>query len=176
MHKGQSDSVARAVKRDFMKGSRKGNCFVCGIPGYFSKDCRRREAAQCRKCGEKGHFVRACKRQRDGGRHESVVMGPTLASPDEEHWAALNQWKTAGVLEDSGCTEHIVTNIDAFLDFVPIPSVIRNPNGEASRVVGRDCVGISITSNKEEFQCELNNILCVPDYSSKLLSVSRCTE
>ena len=67
-------------------------------------------------------------------------MGPTLASPDEEHWAALTQWKTAGMLVDSGCTDHIVTNIYAFLDFVPIQSVVRNSNGEASRVVGRGCV------------------------------------
>ena len=64
-------------------------------------------------------------------------MGPTLATPDEECWAALTQWKTAGMLVDSGCTDHIVTNIDAFLDFLPIQSVVRNPNGEA--VVGRGC-------------------------------------
>ena len=80
------------------------------------------------------------------------------------------------MLVDSGCTDHIVTNIDAFLDFVPIQSMVKNPNGEASRVVGRGCVRISIPSNKGEFQCELKNVLCVPDYSSNLLSVSRCTE
>ena len=107
-----------------------------GIPGHFDKDCRRKETAQCRKCGEKGHLDRACKRQRDGGKQESFAMGPTLASPDEEHWAALTQWKTAGMLVDSGCTGHIWTNIDAFLDFMPIQSVIRNPNGGASREVG----------------------------------------
>ena len=82
-------------------------------------------------------------------------MGPTLATPDEKCWAALTQWKTAGMLVDSGCTDHIVTNIDAFLDFVPIQSVVRNSNGEASRVVGRGCVRISIPSNKGEFQCEV---------------------
>ena len=146
---------------------------MCGIPGHFAKDCRKKETAQYSKCGEKGHLDRACKRQRDGGKHGSVAMGPTLATPDEECWAALTQRKTAGMLVDSGCTDHIVTNIDAFLDFVPIQSVVRNPNGEASRVVGRGCVRISIPSNKGEFQCELKNVLCVPDYSSNLLSVSR---
>ena len=103
-------------------------------------------------------------------------MGPILASPDEEDLAALTQWKTAGMLVDSGCTDHTVTNIDAILDFVPIQSVVRNPNGEASRVMGRGCVRISIPPNKGEFQCELKNVLYVPDYSSNQLSVPRCTE
>ena len=103
-------------------------------------------------------------------------MGLTLASSDEEYSAALTQWKTAGMLVDSVYTDLIVTNIDAFLDFVPIQSVVRNPTGEASRVVGRGCVRVSIPSNKGEIQCELKIALCVPDYSSNLLSVSRCTE
>ena len=96
-------------------------------------------------------------------------MGPALALPDEEYWAALTQWKTAGMLVDSGFTDHIVKNIDTFLDYVPIQPVVKNANGEASIVVGRGCVRISIPSNKGEFQCELKNVLCVPDYSSNLL-------
>ena len=169
--KGQRGSLALAVKRDFKKGPKKGNCCVCEIPGLFSKDCRRKETAQCSKCGEKGLLDRAYKRQRDGGKQESVAMGPTLAYPDEEYWAAFTQWKTAGMPVDSDCTDNIVTNIDAFLGFVPIQSVVRNPNGEASRVVGSGCVRISIPSNKGELQCELKNNLCALDYSSNLLSV-----
>ena len=142
------------------------------IPGHFA---RRKETAKFSKCGEKGHLDRACRRQNDGAKHESVAMGPTLATSEEEYWAALTQWKAAGMLVDRGCTDHIVTNIDAFLDLVPTQSLVRNSNGEASRVVGRGCVRISIPSNKGEFQCELKNVLWVLDYSSNLLLVSRCT-
>ena len=159
-HKGQNGSVALAVKHDFKKGPKKGKYFVCGIPGLFAKDCRRKETAQCSNCDEKGHLDRACKRQRDGGKIESVAMSPTLASPNGKYWAALTQWKTEGMLVDSGCTDHIVTNIDAFQYFVPIQSMLRNPNGEASRVMDRGCVRISIPSNKGEFQCKLKSFVC----------------
>ena len=133
----QSGSVALTVKRDFKKGPKKGNCFVWGIPEHFAKDCRWKESAQCIQCGEKSLLDRICKRKRDGGKPGSVAMIPTLASPDEQYWAVLTQWKTSVMVEDSDCTDHSVTNIDRFLDFVPIQSVVRNPNGEASRVVGR---------------------------------------
>ena len=98
-------------------------------------------------------------------------MGPTLASTNEESWAALTQWKTAGMLVDSGCTNHIVTDIDEFLDFVPIQTVVRNPNGEASRVAGRECVRISIPSNKWEFQCELKIVLCAGLFFKPFISL-----
>ena len=130
---------------------------MCGILGQFVKSYRRKETAQCSKCGEKVHLDWACKRQKDGSKHESWAMEPTLASPDEEYWAAFNQWETAGMLVDSVCTDHIVTNIGVFLDFVLIQSVVINLNGEACvrKVVGRGCVRISIPSNKGQFQCKL---------------------
>ena len=103
-------------------------------------------------------------------------MGTILATPDEEYWAALTLWKTTCMLVDSGCTDHIVTNMDVLLDFVTIQSMLRNPNRVFSIVVGRGSAKISISSHKGECQCKLKNVLCVPDYSSNLLSDSRCTE
>ena len=40
----------------------------------------------------------------------------------------------------------------------------------------RGCAKISIPSNKEEFQCKLKLVSCMPDYSSDLFSVSQCTQ
>ena len=53
-------------------------------------------------------------------------------------------------------------------------------SGQKSQRIGFRSGGQRLCDNqhtlKGEFQCELKNVLCVPDYSSNLLSVSRCTE
>ena len=67
----------------------------------------------------------------------------------------------------------IRTETCSFLDFMLDQSEVRNLNAEVSRTMGKGCMRITIPSNKREFQCELNNVLCVTDYSSILLSVSK---
>ena len=71
---------------------------VYGISGHFVMDCRRKETAQCSKTGEKEKGDSACRRQRDGRKYESVAMGLSLSTPNEEYWAAVAQRKTAGML------------------------------------------------------------------------------
>ena len=45
-------------------------------------------------------------------------MGQFLATPNDE---LVSSYPVEGsMLVESGCTDHRVTNIDAFLDFVPI--------------------------------------------------------
>ena len=150
-HKGQSGSVAMAVKRAWLQeGPQEKKMLCCGIPGYFANNCRWKGQQNAASAVERlGHLDRASKNKRDGGKNESLAMRLTLASTDEEHWAALNQLKTAGILVDNGCTDHIVKSIEAFLGFLPVQFVVSNPNGEASRVVRRGCVRISKPSNKE---------------------------
>ena len=78
------------------------------------------------------------------------AVGLTLATPDEHKWAALTQSKMEGMLVDSHCTNHIEANINAFLDFVPIESVVLNPKGQIFKVV-TSCVGIRTDSDREKF-------------------------
>ena len=90
---------------------------MCGIPEHFAKDCRRQETAQCRKLVAKAHLDRPYIIQGDRVKNESVLMFSTFATPDEEYWVALTQWKTASKLLDIGCPDHIMTNVNALLDF-----------------------------------------------------------
>ena len=64
-------------------------------------------------------------------------MGLNLPTPEQEYWSALKQWKITGMLVNCGCTDYITTNIDAFLDFVLIQSMFRNPYGETGGFGGR---------------------------------------
>ena len=139
------------MRRDFKTGPKRRNCSVCGIPGHFAKDCWRKKTTQCSNCVEIDHIDRACKRQINGGKDESVAIGSNIVYTI---WGTLGSSYT---VEDSshasghGCTNHIVTNFDALLDYVPIKSVVRNPIGKASRVVDRGYMKISIPSNKRNF-------------------------
>ena len=77
------------MKNDFKKGHKNENNFVFEFPGHFVEYCRRKETTQCIKWDEKEYIDRVCKRPRDRGKQESVAMGPTLATPDEENWRLL---------------------------------------------------------------------------------------
>ena len=79
-HKEPSGSVASAVKRDFMKITKREN---------ISKYHRREGSKHCSKCGEKSKVDRASKRQRDGGKPESLAVSSTLSTLYQEYWAAL---------------------------------------------------------------------------------------
>ena len=61
--------------------------------------------------GEKTHLDRAFKRERDEGNRESVAMGSTKATADEEYRAGRTKWKTAGMLVDIGCSGQIMTKM-----------------------------------------------------------------
>ena len=49
------------------KGPRKpkGDCFVCGYPVHFAKQCSKRSSAYCSKCKKKGHLPKACRSKPD---------------------------------------------------------------------------------------------------------------
>ena len=173
-HKRQRGSVVLAVKSDLKKTPKKVNRFVCvWAPWKICQGLQEEEDSTMQQVWwERSPRLGFAKKKR-WSRTWVSGNGSNIGFTRRRTQGSSHP---AGMLVDSGCTDHTVTKIDAFLGFVPIHSVVRNPNREASRVVVRGCVRISITSNKGEFEYELKSVLWVPDYSSNLLSVSRCTE
>ena len=109
--------MAVAVERDFKRGPKRGNCFVCGIPLPKTAGGRRQHDA--------ANVAKTPPRQ---GVQETTRWRQTWVSGNGSNIGFTRRGilcssypvKTSGMQVDSGCTDHIVTNIDAFLDFVPI--------------------------------------------------------
>ena len=170
--------MALRVKSDFKKGAKQWNCFVSGISGHYFKAFRRKETAQGSKCGDRGQIEEANKRKWDGGKHHLVEMSPRLATSDEEYCSfyllEASRQASGQCLHRLHIDKH--PNIDAFLDFLPIQTVLRNENGESCRLAERGSVWISIPSSKREFQCNFKDAFWAADYSSYFLSASWCID
>ena len=100
-------------------------------------------------------------------------MDPILVAPDEDYRTVLTHWRILGMMVESGGTEHIVTSIDAFLDFGTIQSMVINPKGEVSRVMSRGCLKIRNTQTEKNSNANSKNIFV--SIFLNLPPVSRCT-
>ena len=170
-HKGQSGSMALAVKCDFMKGPRKRKLLFVWDPWTLCQELHEEGDSKMQQLWwerSPRQGMQETKRWRQWQwvqlwLYQTRNTGQLLPVEDSRH--ASRQW-----LHRSHSDEHR-----------SVPGLCahslsgQKSNGEASRVVGRSCVRISIPSNKGVFQCELRNFLCVPDYSSNLLSFARWT-
>ena len=114
----------------------KGSCFVCGIPGHFAKQCRKREQAFCQQCKRKGHLAKACR-----GNLSNAGGGPKALAAS--HSAEGTCRKGAHFIVDSGCTDHIVNDQRYFSDLVPCNESVTSAEGSVTKVVGRGTVSAS---------------------------------
>ena len=135
----------------------------------FPGDCRLKETAKGSKCVETGLLDSACRKQRDGGKHQSVAMGPKLTISDEEYLAALTQWKTAGMPVDSGCTDDMMTQ-HRRVPGLCAPSISGQNWQQRSFQICRQrfCEGQQTLKQKRN-QMRTQEHFCVPDYLSNVL-------
>ena len=86
----------------------KGDCFVCGYPGHFTKQCSKRSSAFCSKCKKRGHLPKACR---------SSSKPTTKPNSFSSYSQCMNSGtETSGgtgkpnhLIIDTGCIDHIVT-------------------------------------------------------------------
>ena len=99
----------------------KGDCFVCGNPGHFAKQCSKRSSAYCRKCKKKGHLPKAC---RSSGKPDKFLKESNPFSSYSKCMNSGNQTssgtaKPNHLIIDTGCTDHIITQKELFENLQP---------------------------------------------------------
>ena len=152
----------------------KGDCFVCGYPGHFAKQCSKRSSAFCSKCKKRGHLPKACR---------SSSKPTTKPNSFSSYSQCMNSGtetssgtgKPNHLIIDTGCTDHIVTQKELFENLQPCSiRNVKDPKGNLTPVegVGDVPVKLHLKDGKEE-EMILRNVLYVPTYEVNLLSVNR---
>ena len=157
----------------------KGDCFVCGYPGHYAKQCSKRSSAFCSKCKKRGHLPKACRSKPDK---------PTAKDPNS--FASYSQCMSSGtetsrgvgkpnhLIIDTGCTDHIITQKELFENLRPCNiKNVKDPKGNFTPVEGIGDVPVKLyLKNGKEEEMVLRNVLYVPNYEVNLLSVNRCVK
>ena len=152
----------------------KGDCFVCGYPGHFAKQCSKRSSAFCSKCKKRGHLPKACRSSsKPTTKPNSFSSYSQCMNSGTE--ASSGTGKPNHLIIDTGCTDHIVTQKELFENLQPCSiRNVKDPKGNLTPVegVGDVPVKLHLKDGKEE-EMILRNVLYVPTYEVHLLSVNR---
>ncbi|CAB3994020.1 Retrovirus-related Pol poly from transposon TNT 1-94 [Paramuricea clavata] len=155
----------------------KGDCFVCGNPGHFAKQCSKRSSAYCSKCKKKGHLPKACRGS----------SKPDKSTKEPNSFASYSQCMNSGtktssgtgkpnhLIIDTGCTDHIISQKELFENLQPCSiKNVKDPKGNFTPVEGIGDVPVKLhLKNGKEEEMVLRNVLYVPNYEVNLLSVNR---
>ncbi|CAB4002240.1 Retrovirus-related Pol poly from transposon TNT 1-94 [Paramuricea clavata] len=117
----------------------KGDCFVCGNPGHFAKQCSKRSSAYCSKCKKKGHLPKACRGS----------SKPDKSTKEPSSFASYSQCMNSGtetssgtgkpnhLIFDTGCTDHIISQKELFENLQPCSiKNVKDPKGNFTPVEG----------------------------------------
>ena len=152
----------------------KGDCFVCGYPGHFAKQCSKRSSAFCSKCKKRGHLPKACRSSsKSTTKPNSFSSYSQCMNSGTE--ASSGTGKPNHLIIDTGCTDHIVTQKELFENLQPCSiRNVKDPKDNLTPVegVGDVPVKLHLKDGKEE-EMILRNVLYVPTYEVNLLSVNR---
>jgi hypothetical protein len=133
------------------KGTTKGNCYNCGKPGHFVKECRRKNP--------KLNNIRASAATME----ESHLFVSTVGRRLMECW-----------LIDSGASQHQTPRKDWFAEYKDIePRKVFLGDNHALEAIGIGSVKLALHVGGRVIQGTLTNVLHVPELSGNLMSVSK---
>ncbi len=142
------------------------DCYVCGNPGHFAKQCNKRSTATCSICKKKRHLAKACgnaEKTRKDGNAVSSYANCFIRSLLEE---SNDSEKETYLIVDTGCTDHIVNQKNVFENLRPCnEKSVTDPKGNQTAVEGIGDVPITVQlKDRKMSEMVLRNVLYVPSY------------
>ena len=133
----------------------------------------RKETRTCFNCGLVGHLARNCRKPKK----ESANKATVVEVEDEFAFAASDGYDDRNILKwiiDSGATQHMTPNRQAFLTYQPISNrkVFLGDNGMVE-AIGMGCIVVEVMVKGVLRKIRIQDALHVPKLHANLLSVSK---
>lgn len=135
-------------KRDFPP------CEHCGKKGHPPFKCWRRPDVKCNKCKQLGDIAKICKSKTE------QVTEVQVEDQTEEHLFTAQCFSVTTSIEiwliDSGCTSHMTSNQELFLDLEEVAGITTKiGSGDKMKVKGKGTIALQTTSGIKKISCLL---------------------
>jgi hypothetical protein len=173
-HRSRSRNGENAMMVSRQKKSKDLKCYYCHKVGHIRRDCHalKNKQKDQNKSSHNAHSTRT--KGRSDSDADSDCVGLTVSHALSTCDVDPSKW-----IIDSGATCHMCNDRSLFTDFVELerPIDVTLGDGHNLKGVGRGTVTLEIDVPQGKMQkCKLRDVLCVPNLSYNLLSVSKAAD
>lgn len=156
--------ISRFCPKNKMVNDNERKCFTCGSSNHLARNCdKKSNKTECKICKKNNHVEKDCFFRK---KEDTKTRSSNLAFLTETESKIKN---IESFIVDSACTAHMSNNKNIF-------SKIESVKAEVQTAKKSNTIKVEGKGSIEAYECDLNEVLYVPDLSKNLLSVNAITE